>query len=442
MIDAPTGQIAAALALQFRLQQTERIPKEQRKKIQNQSIDKLLNHALKTVPYYRDHPQIQAMQGKIEWMSLPILTREILQKNTDRLLSTTPPDNHGQHYEFKSSGSTGRPVKTYSSDYAQLFWRAITVREHLWADRNFAGRMATIKYFGDGKHKYPGIKQTSWGQSTQTLGYQAEMAILNSSESLERQYDWLTETQPDYLLTYPSNLQELARIHLHKKRSISLKNISTLGENLSPEVRALVHQAFRCKISDMYSSQEVGYMALQCPKHDHYHVQSENCIVEILNEDNQPCRPGEIGRVIVTTLQNYIMPLIRYEIGDYAIPGLGCDCGIQLPVIQRIIGRTRNLLTYPNGRKSWPSYNPMALMDIFKDARFQLVQTTLNDITLHVQTTQAITQDIEEKATSIIQTAMGHPFNILIQATKNIQRAPSGKYEEFKSEIVNQKAEA
>ena len=92
MIDTPTGQIAAALALQFRLQQTERIPKEQRKKIQNQSIDKLLNHALKTVPYYRDHPQIQAMQGKIEWMSLPILTREILQKNTDRLLSTTPPD--------------------------------------------------------------------------------------------------------------------------------------------------------------------------------------------------------------------------------------------------------------------------------------------------------------------------------------------------------------
>lgn len=442
MIDVPTSNISVALAMQYRLQQTEKIPKQQRKKLQNQAISKLLNHALTTVPYYRDHPQLQAMKGNIEWMNLPILTREILQKNTEQLLSTTPPENHGKHYEFRSSGSTGRPVKTFSSDYAQLFWRAITVREHLWANRNLAGRMATIKYFGDSKHKYPGIKQASWGSSTQILGYQAEMAILNSSESLERQYDWLTEVQPDYLLTYPSNLQELARIHLQKNRPIPLKNISTLGENVSPELRVLVNQAFGCKISDMYSSQEVGYMALQCPKHDHYHVQLENCIVEILDSNNKPCRPGEMGRVVVTTLQNYVMPLIRYEIGDYAIPGHGCDCGIQLPVIQRIIGRTRNLVTYPDGRKSWPSYNPMALMDIFKDARFQLVQTAINEITLQVQTEQIITKEIKEQATNIIQSAMGHPFNILIHATDNIQRAPSGKYEEFKSEILNQQAGA
>ncbi|MED5442247.1 MAG: hypothetical protein VYA77_13125 [Pseudomonadota bacterium] len=183
----------------------------------------------------------------------------------------------------------------------------------------------------------------------------------------------------------------------------------------------------------MYSSQEIGYIALQCPKYDHYHIQQESCMVEILDENNQPCPPGVMGRVVVTTLQNYIMPLIRYEIGDYAVPGEGCDCGITLPVIKHIAGRTRNLLTYPDGRKTWPSYNPMALMEIFPLARFQLEQTAVNDITFRVMTEVEISSDAEQQAIKIIQDAMRHPFNITVEKADDLPRSAGGKYEEFKS---------
>jgi phenylacetate-CoA ligase len=211
--------------------------------------------------------------------------------------------------------------------------------------------------------------------------------------------------------------------------------VSTLGENLSDHTRTLVKQAFNCRIHDMYSSQEVGYMALQCPRHDHYHIQSESCLLEVLREDGTPCVPGEIGRVVVTPFHNFKMPLLRYEIGDYAISGEPCDCGIQLPVLQRIVGRSRNLVTYPDGRKSWPSYNPMALMKMFPMAQFQLEQTSLQSLRLNIAGVDVLSEPQKEQVIAIIQQAIDYAFVIDIVQVDSIERAKSGKFEEFISRI-------
>jgi phenylacetate-CoA ligase len=433
MIDAPQGAVAQALAMQFRLQQTETLPVNVRSELQNKALQSLLSHALSTVPYYRDHPQIKNIGNSINWLDFPVLTRSSLQSNSQQLKSEQPPKAHGKQTEFRSSGSTGRPVHTFNSEYAQIFWRAMTVRDHIWAKRDFSKKLAVIKFLATGESLYPGASASVWGPSTSHLGYQGPSAILNSSESTEIQYKWLSEQKPDYLLTYPSALHDLAKLQLRTKQISTLKGISTLGENLSDETRTLVQNAFGCRIHDIYSSQEVGYIALQCPKHDHYHVQSETCLVEILDEQGKPCTPGTLGRVVVTSFQNYVMPLIRYDIGDYAIAGNQCDCGITLPVLSRIAGRTRNLVTYPDGRRSWPAYNPMALMELLPDARFQLEQTAPKIIVLRVQTVTKLTEELKQKIIHIVQTAMGYPFTIGVQQVDDIPRAASGKYEEFKS---------
>src|SRR6185295_14515719 len=95
-------------------------------------------------------------------------------------------------------------------------------------------------------------------------------------------------------------------------------------------------------VVDVYSSEECGQIALQCPEHEQYHVQSESVLVEVLDDEGRPCAPGTIGRVVLTTLQNFAMPLIRYDIGDFAEPGPACPCGRALPVLTRIVGRVRN----------------------------------------------------------------------------------------------------
>src|SRR3546814_13116510 len=84
------------------------------------------------------------------------------------------------------------------------------------------------------------------------------------------------------------------------------------------------------------------YLALQCPEHEHYHVQSEAVLLEVLDEEDRPCRPGEVGRVVVTPLTNFAMPMIRYAVGGLAAVGAPCPCGRGLPVLTRILGRARD----------------------------------------------------------------------------------------------------
>ena len=82
----------------------------------------------------------------------------------------------------------------------------------------------------------------------------------------------------------------------------------------------------------MYSCEEAGYIALQCPQAEHYHCQSESVLVEVLDDEGRPCTPGQVGKVVLTALHNFAMPLIRYENQDYAEVGPPCACGRGLPV--------------------------------------------------------------------------------------------------------------
>ena len=102
-----------------------------------------------------------------------------------------------------------------------------------------------------------------------------------------------------------------------------------------------------------YTCEEAGWLALQCPKHDHLHVFTANVILEILDPQGQPCPVGTPGRVLVTALHSQAMPLIRYEIGDIAEWGPPCDCGINLPVIKRIWGRDNQSIQTPDGRSRY-----------------------------------------------------------------------------------------
>ena len=105
---------------------------------------------------------------------------------------------------------------------------------------------------------------------------------------------------------------------------------------------------------DTYSSQEVGVIAIECPQGDGYHAMSEGLVVEVLRDDGEPCAAGETGHVVVTDLTNFATPLIRYDLADLAEAAGPCACGRGLPRIRRILGRERNLLRLPDGRRFWP----------------------------------------------------------------------------------------
>jgi len=163
-------------------------------------------------------------------------------------------------------------------------------------------------------------------------------------------------------------------------------------------------------------------------------VQSESLILEVLDDAGQPCQPGEVGRVVITDLHNFATPLIRYEIRDYAEVGPACPCGKGLPTLSRIMGRRRNMVTFPDGRKHWPLVGAYHYRDIADIRQYQVVQHSLHDIEVRLVTPEKISATQEAKLTKLVHAAIGHPFPLRFSYFgQELPQTRGGKFEEFVS---------
>jgi phenylacetate-CoA ligase len=252
----------------------------------------------------------------------------------------------------------------------------------------------------------------------------------------------MADHRPSYLLTYPSNLLALARYFADRGETIpGLIEARTLGEVVDDALRPACREAWGVPLVDMYSTQEAGYIALQCPDNEHYHVQSENLVVEVLNDDGEPCLSGERGRVVVSTLHNFATPLLRYDVGDFAEVGGPCSCGRGLPVITRVLGRQRNVFIRPDGERIWPSLGDAATFrravgDDFPPVRqFQIIQRTLDSVELKVAMDRRLQSHEQERLHAHLQESLGARFGLTVTYVDEIPRSAGGKFEDFRSEV-------
>lgn len=431
-IPAPAG--AAMLAMQFQLEKSQWWPAERLAREQFRQLENLLSHAYETVPFYRKRLSASGYDPRAvspEWFSrLPLLRREEVQSQRDELISRRVPPDHGKLIEHRTSGSTGRPIETVTTQVGQFFWYVLTLRDHLWHRRDLSGKLAAIRTtVRDGTAQ-------GWGPSTDAAFDPGPCATLNIRADIGHQLKWLQQQQPAYLLSHPSNIHALAQRALADRIPLpGLREVRTFGESVSPELRAACRAAWGVPVTDAYSAEEAGYIALQCPDHEHYHVQSEDLLVEILNESGRPCVPGEIGKVVITTLHNFAMPLIRYEIRDYAEVGEPCSCGRGLPVLKRLMGRRRNLVTLPDGTRHWPSFPEERWGRIAPIRQIQLVQREPDRILARLVTDRPLSAEEQRQLTAVLQDCLGYPFRIDLHYLEEIPRGANFKYEDFVSEL-------
>jgi phenylacetate-coenzyme A ligase PaaK-like adenylate-forming protein len=126
--------------------------------------------------------------------------------------------------------------------------------------------------------------------------------------------------------------------------------VFSTAEVLDDDSRAIIGTAFGVAPFDVYAMTETGFMSWQCEKRASLHVNSDLVFVEILRGD-VPALPGELGRVVVTTLRARTMPLLRYDTGDLATASAGpCPCGRTFPTMGPIEGRARHAIRAADGR--------------------------------------------------------------------------------------------
>lgn len=435
----PDPYASRLMAVLYQMDQSQWLTDEELRSRQHKQLALLLQHAWETSPGYRLRLEAAGYDpdesASLTWSSVPILTRSELQQGYASFVSTAVPPSHGATFTVESSGSTGKPVKALGTDLTRFFWQATTLREHFWHQRDFSRSLFSIRPDRGGRDGI--VSHPGWGPPVDILMSSGQTWLMHSSCAVEEQFERLCEVQPDYLMTLPSNLRELSFLATERKtRPVSIE-IRTFGESVSNELRELVRESFGVPLIDVYSASETGYLALQCPLGEGYHVNAETVLLEVLDDNGMQCQPGEIGRVVVTVLHNFAMPLIRYEVGDYAEVGGACPCGRGLPVLSRILGRVRGMAVKPDGSHFWPSFPGENWMHVAPIKQLQLIQTGRDQIEVIFAMERELSDEEEHRLIGTLQTTLGFPYRMICRRVDQIPRSPNGKFEDFISRIDN-----
>lgn len=347
-------------------------------KYQWQRLTEILQHAKEHSFFYKEKIPNQLPTTKNEFeKNIPLLTRSDLQNHFSDICTKNLPPSIKVTGSIFSSGSTGTPLEVLQTNLTQIGYRVSHLRDLDWCQWNITKSLAAIKYFYNTntlKEFYP-----HWDLWIDQMFYTGSSFCLDIHTDPYEQKKWLRKVNPSYLITYPSNLEALLEIDGLSQLS-NLIAIKSMSEPLSEETRTRAE--YYAKVCNTYSAQELGYIASECCL-GQLHIHSEVNYVEIINDDNSPCGPGEPGRVIVTNLLNHASPLIRYELGDRAAFGPPCACGLLHPVLEKIEGKIIPLFLLPNGKRKSSQDLAIALRKMYCFKQFQAIQSK-HGLTLNV----------------------------------------------------------
>jgi phenylacetate-CoA ligase len=247
----------------------------------------------------------------------------------------------------------------------------------------------------------------------------------------------INQVQPELIRSYAGTIYQLSRyINQTGFEVYRPKAIVSTAEMLRPFMREEIQTAFKTDIYDYYGSREVGGVAGECTHHKMHHILLQNH-VEILDNNNRPVAPGEEGRVVVTNINNFSMPLIRFEVGDTAIQGSGkCKCGSALPHIDHVTGRINDHFILRNGTVIGGCYFTHLIFDRDWARSFRIIQEDYERVVIKVvplvQPKDSDIEDIERK----LRIVMGPKCTIEWEFVDKIDVPESGKHQYIKTMVV------
>ena len=424
---------------------------DQLREAQFSRLTQLAEHALGTVPFHAERLLAAGfvsgnpMTPEI-WSRLPALSRDEVRDQAERLHASSYPPSFGGTITASSGGSTGIPVRVLKTALDGLMWQAAHLREFQWNDVDPSLDIANLRgvpSFLESLKKSPHALQDAggwiaptWGPPASLLWKTGKMGIIEPYEPLAKQAEFLMKRRPAYLIMRPAGLRLLLSYFREQGRTLdSIRSVWTMSESVDESLRELCLEVFGCPVFSNYTCNETGYIALQCPSGSNYHVVSESALVEVVDQEGRACQPGEIGRVLVTPLYNFAMPLLRYQVGDEAEVGSPCACGRGLPSLTRIVGRLEDYVTLRSGLKRRVDIEHYKISRIQAIREFQLVQTCLERVELRVVASRPLEVEDQEKLEEVLKKSFEGYLDWGVVFVDSLPRTPAGKLRQFLSEV-------
>lgn len=437
-----------------RLVRNEFLAPEHDRRLSDTLLSRVVQHAVAEVPYYqalfeRLGLAAKDVQTAADLPRLPVLGKSQLQAAGKELQARRLPPGERPYGWFSSSGTTGKPARVMHTHGSNGMFNVLAQRQYRWYRFDPAATFATIRLasqnlrHSDGRLLAAGesLRHERWRYAGKFFATGPHL-FFNVENPVEAQLAWLAEQQPDYLQAYSESLEHLAFACDGHWPAPSLKKLMAISEQLTPSMRRRIETTLGAPVEQSYGLNEIGLVAVRCGA-GCYHWHVEHCIVEIVDDDGQPCPAGVTGRVVVTALRNPAMPLLRYDTGDLAVAVAGeCACGRTLPAFGDIVGRYSRIAYLPPGTlprvgSLRSALESMPLELARKLRQFQVHQYRDGRFELRLLTAGPLPEGFHRHILAAwqAQTDAGeYPLDIV--EVGEIPRSPGGKFQDFTSDYM------
>lgn len=402
------------------------------RELQELKLQRLIHHAYHHVAYYRQVFDDRGLKPtdvrRLDDLALlPLLDKPDVRDNVYLDLLS---DNHdkGRIQKVTTSGSTGEPFVCYADQHQLEIRWAATQRSLEWTGYRFGDRQARLWHQTIGMSWHQIVRERLDAFLSRRIFIPAfEMSPARLTGALRR----LRRHRPALIDGYAECFNYLAE-HLksHSLPAVRPKGIVSSAQVLPEESREAIERAFATRVFDKYGSREFSGIAYECAAHAGHHVVAESYVVEVLR-DGRPARPGELGEVVITDLNNFCMPFIRYRIGDLAVamdPREACPCGRGLPRLGRIEGRIQAMIVGAEGAVVPASLFPHLFKDYdYAVRQFQVVQEEPGRLLLKIVKAARFDDQIFAELLAKLRSYLGRDMKIDVAFVDTIPLVGTGK---------------
>jgi len=409
-----------------------RMTREKLSAYRDHCLRRIVHHAYKNVPYYRDlFNRTGISPSKIQTAEdlalIPITEKRALKAEPPERITAMGADPDRIRVR-KTTGSTGEVLTILKSRSDDFIFHVFRLRVMQDFGLKPSDRMALISTRTS--QDFP----PSW-RAIQKMGFYRQDRI-HVAEPPDRIARALLDRKPDIITGDSTVLDRVAKEISGIRGRYRPRLVVTGSEMITPFMKRRIGEGFGATVRDTYGSEEASVIAWECGETGLYHIREDNVIVEVI-KDGVPVKEGERGEVIVTALHFRARPFLRYRQGDEVTKGPDiCPCGKPFLTLKEISGRAIDYLRLPGGRDLFAS----ALATIvYKHAlwieRYEIVQEREDLVVL--KAIPAVPPRPEELSVlrDLSSDRLGAGVEFRVELVEDIRPGPGGKFRIFRTKL-------
>lgn len=401
----------------------DKMSENELQEIQEKNLKNILNYAEHRVPYYIDYFKSLEKDSEISLKDFPVLTKDVLREQKENLVSNKY-DISKLQKNF-SSGSSGVQSYSYTEKDFKYYLQGINSHWYMWTDYKIGD---PVMQFGISPNR---IFPKNLKDLFYNVHYMNSFAL--NEEDMLNAFETMQKKKIEYIIGYPSAVNEFAKIIIKHNLSHQIKGIISLGDKLFSHFRNNYNKAFLYpKIIDTYGCAE-GILIACSNDNDYYYIMSPNVYVEIVDDNGNEVSDGEIGNVLVTSLHNFAMPLIRYKLGDLAIKlpkeKYPENRKFQYPMLEKIVGRETDVVVTPTG-KTLIVHSFTGIVEFYPEIKqYKIIQNVPEKIVFEYITDDnfRFTENVLTEIKNKIDLLTDNTLKIEFKNVDFIASSPSGK---------------